>query len=73
MKMNKDLETDTKRVKALVEKDKSVLQKKHAKILKKSEKEGYEVLKQFQTTQQTFTCSKSAIKTLEKGVKYVQG
>ena len=25
------------------------------------------------TTQQIFTCSKSSIETLEKGVKYVQG
>ena len=30
----------------------------------------YQVLPQ--TTQLTFTCSKSAIKLLEKGVKYVQ-
>ena len=49
MKMNKDLETDTRRVKAIVEKEKSALQKNHSKILKNSEKDGYEVLKQFQT------------------------
>ena len=54
MKMNKDLETDTKRVKIHVEKEKSALQKKHAKLLKKSEKDGYEVLNQFQTTEQAF-------------------